>query len=45
MNVKLPAKRPLLSWVVERAALLLNIFEVGKGGKTAYERCKGKKAK
>ena len=32
-------------WLIERAALVLNMFEVGKDGRTAYERCKGKKAK
>ena len=31
--------------MVEYAALLLNRFEIGKDGKTAYERHKGKKAR
>jgi hypothetical protein len=29
---------------MEWAALVLNRYEVGKDGKTPYERCKGKKA-
>ena len=31
--------------ITEHAAVLLNRFEVGHDGKTAYERNKGKKAK
>ena len=34
-----------MSWLVEYAAFLLNRFEVGKDGRTAYERNKGKPAK
>ena len=32
-------------WLVEYASYLLNRLEVGKDGKTAYERNKGKQAK
>ena len=35
----------IMAWMAEYAAHLLNRFEVGKDGTTAYERCKGKKAK
>ncbi len=38
-------KHPIMPWLVEYAALVLNRFEVGKAGKTAFEECKGKKAK
>ena len=31
-------------WIVEWSAHVLNRFEVGKDGRTAYERCKGKQA-
>ena len=31
--------------LVEYSGLLVNRFEVGKDGKTSFERCKGKKAK
>ena len=35
----------MVPWLVEYSAFLLNRFEVGRDGKTAYERCKGKQAK
>ena len=38
-------KHPVIPWIVEHAAFLLNRLQVGKDGKTAYERCKGKPAK
>ena len=41
----LPTRRPVLTWMVEYATHLLNRFEVGQDGKTAYERCKGKAAR
>ena len=40
-----PTQHPILPWLVEYATHLLNRFEVGRDGKTAYERCKGKPAK
>ena len=43
--VGIPSKHCLLPWIIEYAGLLLDRFEVGKDGKTAYERCKGEKAK
>ena len=45
LNVKLPVNHPLTPWLVEYAALVLNRFEVGKEGKTAHERSKGKNGK
>ena len=36
---------PIICYLVEYAAFLLNWFEVGKDGKTSFERCRGKKAK
>ena len=44
-GVKLAAMHPVFAWMAEYAAVLLNRFEVGRDGKTAFERCKGKKAK
>ena len=44
-NVKIGTKHMVLPWIVEYAAHLLNRFEGGHDGKTAYERCKGKMAK
>ena len=45
MEVKIGGKHAIWAWVAEYSSYLLNRFEVGKDGKTAYERCKGKKAK
>jgi hypothetical protein len=44
-GVKLEVVHPVWSWMAEYAAFLLTRCEVGKDGKTAYERLKGKKAK
>lgn len=44
-GVEIPAKHPILPWLVEYSAFLLNRFEVGHDGKTAYERLKGKQAR
>ena len=35
----------LVSWLTEYSAVLLNRYEVGHDGKTAYERLRGKKSK
>ena len=45
LGVRLPAKHPIMPWLFEWSALVLNRYEVGKDGRTSYERCKGKKAK
>ena len=39
------AASAVIPWMMEYSAYLLNRFEVGHDGKTAYERCTGKKAK
>ena len=44
-KVKVPAASAVIPWLMEYAAYLLNRFEVGHDGRTAYERCKGKTAK
>ena len=44
-KVHIPARHSVVPWLVEYSAFLLNRFEVGRDGKTAYERCKGKQAK
>ena len=41
---RIDAKEPVVSYMPEYAAYLLNRLEIGKDGKTAYERYKGKKA-
>jgi hypothetical protein len=42
---KLEIEDSIWPWVVEYASYLLNRMEVGKDGKTAYERSKGKAAR
>ena len=44
IGFKVDPKWPVVSFIPEYAAYLINRLEVGKDGKTAYERCKGKKA-
>ena len=44
-GVEVPYEHPLLYYVIEYAAFLINRFEVGRDGKTSFERCKMKKAK
>ena len=44
-GVELPIEHPVWPWLVEYAAFLLTRGEVGKDGKTAYERSRGKEAK
>ena len=36
------AREPIMTFISEYAAYLMNRLEVGKDGKTAYERVKGK---
>ena len=38
------AKEPIVTFMPEYAAYLLNRREQGKDGKTSYERCRGKRA-
>ena len=44
-GVKIDATHSIWPWIAEHAGLLLTMFEVGRDGKTAYERLKGKSAK
>ena len=39
----IPSVHPVMKWMVEHAAGTLNRCEVGKDGRTAYERIRGKK--
>ena len=39
---KVDAREPIVSYMPEYAAYLLNRLDVGKDGKTSYARCKGK---
>ena len=42
---KITAEHPILSWLVEFAAVLVNRYEVGHDGKTPSERLRGKKSR
>jgi hypothetical protein len=44
-RVKIGCRHPVMPWIVEYAGHLLNRFEIGQDGKSAYERCKGKSAR
>ena len=44
-GAEIPSKHAVIPWMIEYAAYLLNRFEVGHDGKTAYERLKGKRAR
>ena len=44
LGVNLEPEEKLLIFMTEYAAYLINRMEVGKDGKTAYERCRGKRA-
>ena len=45
IKAKLEPDHPVIAWMCEYAFVLLNRFEVGKDGMTAFERNKRKKAK
>jgi hypothetical protein len=45
LEEKIPGEHAVLAWLVEFAAVLVNRYEVGHDGKTAYERLRGKKSK
>ena len=45
IGAKLDPHHAVFPWTVEYASLMLNRFEVGRDGRTAYERNKQKKAK
>ena len=41
---KLNRNHPVMTWLVRYAGVLINMFHIGKDGRTPYERRKGKKA-
>ena len=45
MNTDIGTELRILTWMIEFASVLINRYLVGKDGKTAYERLKGKAAK
>ena len=44
-EVRLDVARSVLLWIAEQVGFLLTRFEVGRDGKTAYERLGGESAK
>ncbi len=44
-SLRIGITHPIWTWLVEYVGYLWTRFSVGKDGKTAYERCKGKKVK
>lgn len=42
LGVNVREMHPLVSWMVERVAEMLSMYEVGADGRTGYERMKGK---
>ena len=45
LGISINAGSNILPWLIEYASVLLNRYMVGKDGKTAYERLKGKASK
>ena len=45
LQKRVPSTHPVMTWLVEHAADILNKFQVGVDGRTAYERSRGKKYK
>jgi hypothetical protein len=43
MKAMLPVNHPLLRWLVEHAADVLNRYNVGRDGRTPYQRLKGRR--
>ena len=44
-GARIDTRHPILPWLCDYSMHVLNRMEVSKDGKTAYERCKGKRAK
>ena len=45
LGCQIPCAHPVMAWLVKHGAECLNRYQVGKDGRTAYERLKGKKYK
>ncbi len=44
-ETEIPSDHGIVAWMVELAGVLVNRYEVGRDGKTPYERSRGKKSK
>ena len=40
---RIPSTHPVMSWMVEHVATVLNKYKVGADGKTAYQRIHGRR--
>ena len=45
LGKKIPEDHPVIAWMVKHAAATMNRFQVGRDGKTAYRRLKGRNFK
>ena len=45
LHIDIPSDHAVIAWMVEYSSVLLNKYEVGRNGKTAYERLRGRKSK
>ena len=45
LRIEIPSDQAVIAWMVEYSSVLLNRYEVGRDGKTAYERLRGRKSK
>ena len=45
LEVQIPSNHNILSWLVEFAGTVVNRYEVGRDGKTPYERLRGKQSR
>ena len=43
INKCIPSRHPIMTWLIEHVADLLSKYGVGKDGRTAYERIRGKR--
>ena len=44
-GMKMSVEHPIWAWLIEHSAFVWSRYHVGKDGKTAYERIKGKRCK
>ena len=44
IKIQIPSQRPMLAWIVEHAAYILNLYQIGRDSKTAYGRLHGKRS-
>ena len=45
LETEIPSNHNILAWLVEFAGTVVNRYEVGRDGKTPYERLRGKQSR